>query len=107
MSCVEASVESGQKREKVAVVLENRKVLEVSLSYVEGESMFLSDAKSQVRQLLVDWYHADLEQSLDAAPEDVGSIDVLAGELKEEGDWDLANWTGENVFRSRASILDD
>lgn len=51
--------------------------------------MFLLGAKSQVRQLLAAKYSADLEETSAASPEELGSIDVSAGDLEGEADW---NW---------------
>lgn len=44
-----------------------------------------------VRQLLMTQYLDNLKESFAEAPEEVASIDVLAGDLHGEADWGLAN----------------
>lgn len=57
--------------------------------------MSLLEAKSQVCHFLAARYAADLEDPLLVAPEEVSSIDVLAGDMDGAGDWDLADLTGD------------
>lgn len=72
-------------------MLPNLKLLEVPVNFVEGESISLSEAKEQVHQSLAAWYSADLEEFPAAAPEEVSSTDVLAGDLENEliGTWQI------------------
>lgn len=48
--------------------------------------MSTEEVKSQMRQFLAAQYPADLEKSPAGAPEEVASIEVLAGDLKEKAD---------------------
>lgn len=94
MSCVEAFVEPGRKRVCGGVLLAGRKVPEVPGTLVEGESMSLLEAKSQVCQFLATRYLADLEEFPAAAPEEVESVDMLAGNLECQAIWYLADLMG-------------
>lgn len=95
VSCVEAIVEPGPKRVDDNAVLEDCMFLEVHIISVEGDSMSLAEAKSPVRQFWATQHPPNLEESPAAAPEGVGSTNVLAGDLDGETDWDLASWTGD------------
>lgn len=107
MSCIEANVEPGLKRQNDTAVLADRKVSEVPVIFIEGESISLSEAKSKVCQFLVNQYPADLDESPVVVSEDVASIDVFADDLDGETDWQLADLTGSFDLRSRAIIRVD
>lgn len=89
------------------MLLADRKLPEVPAFFIEGNSMLLSEAKSQVRQILEAWYPADLEESLVGTPEEGASSDVLASDVKGESDWDLADLTRRLDLGSRAKIRGD
>lgn len=69
--------------------------------------MSLSEAKSQVRQFSAAQYLADPEGSQEAALEEVANVYVLAGDLDDEADWDMAYSTGGSNLSSQDSILGD
>lgn len=50
MSCVEANVEPGQKRQDDDVVLADRKLLGIPVTILHGVSMLLLEAELQLRQ---------------------------------------------------------
>lgn len=60
-----------------------------------------------MRQLLATWCPAELKESLAAAPEGMGSINVLAGDLEGKADWDLADLTRGPDIGIRTSIRGD
>lgn len=93
--CVDASVELGWKRENYGAVLVVGKVQDAPVIFLDGESMYPSEMKSQVRELLATRDPADLEESLPVAPEEVPNIEGLASGLDWEADWDLANLSGD------------
>lgn len=66
-----------------------------------------SEAKWRKFEFLETKYPADLEEYLPAAPEELASINVLAGDLHHEADWDLAHVTGSPDLGSRAIIRGD
>lgn len=55
-------------------------------------------------QFLAARYPADLEKAPAVALQEVTSVDVLAGDLEDEADWDFANLTAGPDLGSRASI---
>lgn len=67
MSCVDATVEPGVKHVNVGPALVDRELKEVPVVFVKGESMFMSEAKSQVLQFWATGYPARLENVLAAA----------------------------------------
>lgn len=75
--------------------------------FVEGASMSLLEAKSQVSQFLAALYPVDPENSLAAPPEEMASLNLLAGELEVETNWDLAHLTGGLYLSSPFSIRGD
>lgn len=94
MSCVEASVNAGRKCQIEGEVLDDRKLPEVPVVFVEGASKSLSQVKPQVRQILMARYPAGFEESSAATPEEMASNEEHAGDLEGESDWDLADLTG-------------
>lgn len=70
-------------------MLVDLKLLDISVILVEHESISLSEAKLQVRKFSAARYPADFEESAGASPEELSSIDVLAGYLQSEAAWDL------------------
>lgn len=107
VSCVEVTVQPGRRRLNDCLLLVDEKLLEVPVNFLEGDSIYLSEAKLQVRKPLSFRYPADFEESEAKAPEKMASIDVLAGDLEGEGDWDLAYLTGGPDLSSRAAICED
>lgn len=82
--CIEAGIESGQKRDSDGSVLADRKVLKVPVTFPESKKIFLSETKSQVRPILATHHHTNLEESSLVAPEVMASIDMIAGNLVGE-----------------------
>lgn len=74
---------------------------------MDGESMTLSEAKSKVLQFLMTCCTINLEKSLAAAPEQVVSIYVLAGDLEVASHWHLADFMRGLYFGSKAHIRGD
>lgn len=74
-------------------MLTYRSLSEVHVVFAKGASIYLLEARPQVHQFSAARYHADLEESLAVAPEEVAIIDVLAGYLDCESDWSLAALT--------------
>lgn len=60
--------------------------------------MSISEAKSKMRQMLAGWYPADLEKSPAAPLEGMESINVLAGDLEDDPDWDVVGLTGVATY---------
>lgn len=75
-------------------MLEDSKLADVPVILVEGKSISLSEAKSQVPQFLVVRCSVNRKESPAAAVEGVASIDVLTGDLKDKADWTLAGLMG-------------
>lgn len=71
-----------------------REVTHVLLFSLEGKSISLSEAKSQVCQLLATKYIAVLEESRAAAPGKVVNMTVVADDVKCEADWEFTYLTG-------------
>lgn len=67
-------------------MLTDRKLEEGPGIFLEGGSMSLLEASSQVRQLLAAQYPFNLEDSPAAAPEEAASIDVLFDDLDGKPD---------------------
>lgn len=88
VSCIVASTDLFPKRQNRGTALAGCKLLEVSVIFVEFEFVFLLEVKVQMRQFLATSYHGGFEASLAAAPKEAASIDMLAGELDGETDWD-------------------
>lgn len=104
VSCVEESFKPGWECKNDGAMLADCMLPEVLVFFVEDESMYLSEAKSKVRQFLVARCSADLEKSLEAAPEEMANIDMLVGDLQSEADWDFADLTGGPDLGSRPNI---
>lgn len=73
--------------------------------FVEGQSMSVSEAKSQLFQQLVAPYFADLEKSRAAAFEEVVCITILTNDLGHEADWGFADFTADPDLGIRAWIF--
>lgn len=69
--------------------------------------MSLSWVKTQMRQFLTTRCPADSEESTITAPQEVVTIDVPAGDLKGDADWDFADLIGGSNVDSRTSIRCD
>lgn len=69
-------------------------LLEIPVIFVEEASICLSEAQLQGRQFLAAEYPANVKESLVAASQELTSIEVLAGDLEGEDDWDLNDMTG-------------
>lgn len=93
LKCVEATVEPCRGPLYDGALLVDHKLLKVPVIFVNGESMFLSEANFQVLQFLASLYLAHLEDSLAAAPVKLASIAILAGDLEGDADQDLADLT--------------
>lgn len=91
---LEAKVEMGRKRQNDSAMLAVCTLPLIPVIFLEGEPIYLSEARSQVRKLLATHYLLDLEKSPVVAPEEVATIDVLAGDLDGEANLDLANLKG-------------
>lgn len=102
LSWVEATIELGHKRISDGAVLKDRKIPEVPIVFVDGESTSPSEARLSLRQFLGARYSADFEESLGLAAEEVASIYEAAGDLQYGAD--LADLTGGAALGSRASI---
>lgn len=87
MRCVETSAEPDRQCQNNGEGLTDPKAPKLSVILLEGESMSLSDAKSQVRQFLMTPYLVEIEDSPAAASGKVASIKVLTGVLDVEADW--------------------
>lgn len=93
MSCVEAPVERGRKRLDDGEVMADQSLSKVPVIFLDGESMPWLEAKWQVRQFVVGRYRGNHEECLGAAPEEAATTDVVAGDLDDEADWNLADLT--------------
>lgn len=107
MCCVKASVDSCQNRQIDGKELADCKNYDVPMIFLEGESMAVSEAKSQVRQFLMTQYLAGPEESMVPAFEDLANINVLADDINHEADSDLNNFSRGTSFDSRPIIPDD
>lgn len=80
---------------------------EVPVILVEGESLSLPESKTQVRQFLAVLDPFDLEAPPAVAPQELPSIDLLAGDLEGEAGCDLSNVMGGLYFGSLATVCGD
>lgn len=76
----------------------DRKVSEVPVSFLEREKIFWPEAKLQVRQLLTTHYPTDLEEYLVVSLEELAGIEMFAGDLDGEADFDLTDLMGGPVL---------
>lgn len=88
-------------------VLADRNLPEVPVIFVKGESMSLLEAKWQVREFLVFWNPVDLDESLEAASENVVTISGISSDLQGGVDWYLADSTVGPDLGRPASICGD
>lgn len=107
VSSLQSTVEPDPKRLNDGTMLTDCKPREVHIIFVEGESLFLSEAKLQVCEILPTPYYANLEEFLAMTLEEVDSIDVITGNLEKDADWDLADQMGVSDIRCRGSIRAD
>lgn len=104
MSCDEAAVEVRWKLLNDGAVMADRKLPEIFVIYVRGESTSLQEVKSQVNGFLATQYPASLEESLAATRKYVGSINVVDGDLEGDLDLDFAELTEGPGLGRRAII---
>lgn len=88
-------------------MLADLKLPKVSVIFVNCQSMFLSEERSQALQFLAARYPTDLENSLMAGPEEMVNIDVFADNLGCEADLDLLSLAAGPDFGSTSSTPAD
>lgn len=104
MIAVQTTVEPIPKRLCDGAVLSDCMPRGISEIFVDGESMFLLEARLQARQFLATRHPSDFEESPAAALEEVASMDVLVGDLEGECDWDWDAFMRVPDLSSRTGI---
>lgn len=86
VSCVRASFEQGRKHHIDILTLINRKAPDIPVIFLERESIYMAEWRSQGCQFLATLYLADLEETPGAAPEELTNNDVLLGDMDGKAD---------------------
>lgn len=88
-------------------MLADIRIHEVHVIFPAGKSMLLSKGKSPVHQFWAARYLNDLDECLATCPEELASIDLLAGDLAGEADYNVSELTEGPELGGRTSICGD